>query len=58
VNTQVVSEKEIKAMEVFENATFKLQKWHCKISELEGKENSSKNQPGTNDNGEGTTFAK
>ena len=38
VNAQLVSEKEIKAIEVFEDATFKLHKWHCNISELEGKE--------------------
>jgi hypothetical protein len=50
VNTQVVSEKEIKAIKVFEDATFKLHKGHCNISELEGKENSS-HQPAYNDNG-------
>jgi hypothetical protein len=57
VNAQVVSEKKTKAIEVFEDATFKLHKWHCNISELEEKENISR-QPATNDNGEETTFAK
>ena len=33
VNAQVVSEKKTKAIEVFEDATFKLHKWHCNISE-------------------------
>jgi hypothetical protein len=38
VNAQLVSEKKIKAIEVFEDATFKLHKGHCNISELDGKE--------------------
>ena len=57
MNAQVVSEKKTKAIEVFEDATFKLHKWHCNISELEEKGNISR-QPATNDNGEETTFAK
>ena len=51
-----VSEKRTKAIEVFEDATFNLHKWHSNVSDLEGKEQSS-HQTTTN-NDEETTFAK
>jgi len=51
-----VSEQRTKTIEVFEDATFNLHKWHSNVSDLERKEPNS-HQTTTND-GEETTFAK
>lgn len=51
-NAEEVKDKKIKATEVFEDASFKLHKWHSNVEELEDKK-----QVPSHD-GEETTFAK
>lgn len=54
-NVEEVAEKKVKAIKVFEDATFKLHKWHSNASELEDEETISHEPPS---DVEDTTFAK
>ena len=57
VKVDEVKEKKTKSTEIFNDASFKLHKWHSNASELERREDTS-DEPATNNSESETTYAK